>query len=256
MPTDPISVKQARRPKQKEQHAPHHEAGEIRVGPAGWSYDDWRGVVYPAHATGANFTKREYLAQFFDTIEINTSFYQPLRPDYAEQWIGRVAANPRFQFTAKLWQRFTHEGGGNAEDERIVRAGFDPLVRAGKLGAVLMQFPFSFHNTPENTAYLKKLIDRFADYSLVVEVRHATWNDKEILRDAARARRGLLQYRSAGHRPFDGAYGTDDESDRVRAAAWAPLRHVVHATIPQSPPEERYNYLYSAKRNSRRGRRA
>ena len=129
---------------------------------------------------GAIFTKPEYLAQFFDTIEINTSFYQPLRPDYAEQWIGRVAANPQFQFTAKLWQRFTHEGGGNAEDERIVRAGFEPLVRAGKLAAVLMQFPFSFHNTPDNTAYLKTLIDRFGDYSLVVEVRHATWNDKEF----------------------------------------------------------------------------
>ncbi len=156
MPTDPISVKQARRPKQKEQHAPHHEAGEIRVGPAGWSYDDWHGVVYPAHPR-ARFNEARIYAQFFDTIEINTSFYQPLRPDYAEQSTGRVAANPQFQFTAKLWQRFTHEGGGNAEDERIVRTEFEPLVQAGKLTVLLDAIPFFVsqhsrqHRVSENT---------------------------------------------------------------------------------------------------------
>ena len=243
MPTDPISVKQARRPKQKEQHAPHHEAGEIRVGPAGWSYDDWHGVVYPAHP-GRDFHEPEYLAQFFDTIEINTSFYQPLRPDYAEQWIGRVAANPQFQFTAKLWQRFTHEGGGNAEDERIVRAGFEPLVRAGKLAAVLMQFPFSFHNTPDNTAYLKTLIDRFGDYSLVVEVRHATWNDKEFF--------AMLRARGVGFCNID--QPVIGRSMKPTERTTSPIGYVrLHgrrydtwfSDDPASPPEERYNYLYS-----------
>src|SRR5579862_1695705 len=171
-----------KRPKRKaaaSNSTAQHAAGEIRVGPAGWSYDDWHGVVYPAHR-GHGFHEAEYLSQFFDTIEINTSFYQPLRAEFAEQWIGRVAANPNFQFTAKLWQRFTHEAGGSNDDEKIVREGFEPLVRANKLAAVLMQFPFSFHNTPENNSYLKSLIDRFGDYSLVVEVRHATWNDNSF----------------------------------------------------------------------------
>ena len=63
------------------------------------------------------------------------------------------------------------------EDELAVRAGFDVLRDAGKLGAVLLQFPFSFHRTEENTAYLKKLLKQFEDYPLVVEVRHATWNE-------------------------------------------------------------------------------
>ncbi|MGH9592208.1 MAG: DUF72 domain-containing protein, partial [Bryobacteraceae bacterium] len=88
----------------------------IRVGPAGWSYDDWAGFVYPARKP-QGFHEASYLAEFFDTIEINTSFYQPLRANLAEQWIERVSSNPRFVFTAKLWQRFTHEGGGSAEDE-------------------------------------------------------------------------------------------------------------------------------------------
>ena len=131
------------------------------------------------------FHEATFLAQFFDTIEINTSFYAPLRPDHASQWIDRVAANPRFVFTAKLWQKFTHEAIVapsilTAADDRDVRAGFDALHKAGKLGAVLLQFPFSFHRDAETTAYLESLLGRFRDYPLAVEVRHASWNDAEI----------------------------------------------------------------------------
>ncbi len=186
---------------------------EIRVGPAGWSYPDWSGYVYPSPRP-KGFHEATYLAQFFDTIEINTSFYSPLQPGHAHQWLERVAANPRFLFTAKLWQKFTHHifpsaagpgtpgstppdfvrpsssklsrtsssltGLPSAEDERAVRAGFDVLRQAGKLGAVLLQFPFSFHRTSETTANLTALLRRFADYPLAVEVRHATWDDPEV----------------------------------------------------------------------------
>jgi len=152
-------------------------AGTIRVGPAGWSYADWAGIVYPARKP-RGFHEAAYLAEYFDTIEINTSFYHPLRPEYCRQWIERVSPNPRFLFTAKLWQKFTHESGAGSDDERAVRAGFNVLRDAGKLGAVLLQFPFSFHRTPENVTHLKSLLKQFADYPLVVEVRHATWNDK------------------------------------------------------------------------------
>jgi uncharacterized protein YecE (DUF72 family) len=181
---------------------------EIRVGPAGWSYPDWAGYVYPSPRP-KGFHEATYLAEFFDTIEINTSFYSPLQPGHAHQWLERVAGNPRFLFTAKLWQKFTHEtffeaqsgtaaaparssssklsrvasgstGIPSAEDERVVRAGFDVLRNAGKLGAVLLQFPFSFHRTSETTAYLTAVLKRFADYPLAVEVRHASWDDPEI----------------------------------------------------------------------------
>ena len=127
-------------------YANHVERGVVRVGPAGWSYADWAGIVYPRKRP-AGFHEAAFLAEYFDTIEINTSFYQPLHPEHCELWLGYVAANPRFRFTAKLWQRFTHETGADAEDERAVRDGFDLLRDAGKLGAVLLQFPFSFHRT-------------------------------------------------------------------------------------------------------------
>src|SRR5437899_568577 len=151
----------------------------IRIGPAGWSYSDWAGYVYPTPRP-KGFHEATYLAQFFDTIEINTSFYQPLNPAHARQWLDRVSANPHFVFTAKLWQKFTHDPSATPEDERAVRAGFDILHKAGKLGAILLQFPFAFHRTAETIAYLDTVLKRFADYPLAVEVRHATWNDPEI----------------------------------------------------------------------------
>src|SRR5260370_7369067 len=70
----------------------------IRVGPAGWSYPDWSGYVYPSRRTNG-FHEAAYLAAFFDTIEINTSFYQPLLPDHAPQLTDPLAANPPFLLT-------------------------------------------------------------------------------------------------------------------------------------------------------------
>ena len=153
--------------------------GRIVAGVAGWSYPDWAGIFYPSRRS-RGFHELTYLAEYFDAVEINTSFYQPLRPPLAEQWLKLVAGNPRFTFTAKLWQKFTHELGATADDERAVREGFAPLAAAGKLAAVLLQFPHSFHNTPENAALLKDRLSRFADYPLVVEVRHSSWNHDEF----------------------------------------------------------------------------
>jgi len=160
-------------------------------------------------------------------------------------WIEKVAANARFLFTAKLWQRFTHELTGTATDEKEVRTGFDVLRAAGKLGAVLLQFPFSFHKNEETTAYLSKLLKRFADYPLVVEVRHATWNVPGTLE--------LLREREAGFCNID--QPLIGKSLKPSAERTAPVGYVrLHgrrydtwftdnADVPQ---HERYNYLYSA----------
>lgn len=158
--------------------SPAEAIHDLRIGPAGWAYADWNGVVYPSPRP-KGFHEATYLAQFFDTIEINTSFYAPLRIEQAEQWIERVAANPRFLFTAKLWQRFTHDPAPSVTDEREVRLGFDVLMGEGKLGAVLVQFPFAFHRNSETVKHLDGLLRRFAQYPLVVEFRHASWKVRE-----------------------------------------------------------------------------
>jgi uncharacterized protein YecE (DUF72 family) len=216
----------------------------VRVGPAGWSYADWKGYVYPERKT-KGFHEAEYLAGFFDTIEINTSFYAPIRPEHAKLWIEKVAANARFLFTAKLWRRFTHDLTGMAADEKEVRAGFDVLRAAGKLGTVLLQFPFSFHRNEETTAYLSKLLKRLADYPLVVEVRHATWNVPEVFE--------LLRERGVGFcnidQPLIGR-SLKPSAERTAAVGYVRLHGRRYDTWftddADVPQHERYNYMYSA----------
>lgn len=149
----------------------------IRVGPAGWSYEDWVGIVYPPRRP-RDFHEATYLAEFFDTIELNVTFYRPVTAAMARGWLARVAANPRFLFTAKLWQRLTHQRALTAENVNAVRPALEALADAGKLGAVLAQFPWSFKNTDENRDYLEKLVERFRELPVVVEVRHASWNER------------------------------------------------------------------------------
>lgn len=152
------------------------EAANIRVGPAGWSYEDWAGIVYPV-SRPRGFHEATYLADYFDTIELNVTFYRPVPAETARQWLARVEANPRFLFTAKLWQQFTHECALSAANEGEVRPGLEVLLEAGKLGALLAQFPWSFKNVYDNRTYLEQLSERFRDFPLVVEVRHSSWND-------------------------------------------------------------------------------
>jgi uncharacterized protein YecE (DUF72 family) len=152
----------------------------IRVGTAGWSYKDWRGVVYPERKP-AGFHEATYLAGYFDTVELNVSFYRPITAKTAEGWVHRVENNPSFRFTAKLWRGFTHERSAGAADEKAVKEGFAPLLEAGLLGAVLLQFPWSFRNTVENRDYVSNLRSKFPGYPLVLEVRHASWNEPAIL---------------------------------------------------------------------------
>lgn len=214
----------------------------IRVGPAGWSYKDWEGIVYP-EKPGKKFDPLEYLSRFFDTIEVNSSFYRPPTASTTKSWANRVAANKQFTFTAKLHRVFTHERGkATKEDEKAFREGMDVLAKAKKLGSVLLQFPWSFKNTPEDRTYLGKLLERFRQYPLVVEVRHASWNNEEVYE--------WFEERGAGVCNIDQPLFS--KSILPQALTTSPVGYVrLHGRNYQNwfrekaPRDERYNYLYS-----------
>ncbi len=153
----------------------------IRIGPAGWSYPDWEGIVYPSEKP-RGFDPLEYLSRYFDTVEINSTFYRPQRPDVARRWARRVKTNDRFKFTAKLWRRFTHErdSAWSRDEADAVRDGFSPLAEEERLGAVLVQFPWSFKANDRSLEWLDDILREFSEYPLVVEVRHASWNKPEF----------------------------------------------------------------------------
>jgi uncharacterized protein YecE (DUF72 family) len=157
----------------------HVPPGRILVGPAGWSYQDWEGQVYPKPKP-RGFDPLTYLAQYFDTIEVNSTFYRIPEAKTTQQWADRVSAHPDFRFTAKLWQGFTHEGTAITQDAAAFRHAMDPLHKAGRLGAVLLQFPYRFHDTPDHRQRVRHFAEAFQAYPLVLEVRHRSWDRPDV----------------------------------------------------------------------------
>lgn len=219
------------------------QRAETRVGPAGWSYDDWKGLVYPP-GMGAREHPLAFLSRFFDTIEINTSYYRPLDPRHCEKWLDAVSGNPRFRFTAKLWKRFTHdrETPPGPEDRQRVVDGLRPLAAAGKLGAVLVQFPWSFRRTADNRRWLARVLDAFAEYPLALELRHASWNQPAVFDELARRRVGFCN--------IDQPLFNDSlpPTDLVTARVGYVRLHGRNAGDwfrEDAGRDDRYNYLYS-----------
>jgi uncharacterized protein YecE (DUF72 family) len=166
----------------------------IRMGTAGWSYKDWEGVFYPPGMSRRKQHPLQLVAQCFDMVEINSSFYGHIKPEIAKLWSRIVSeVNPNFVFTAKLHRSFTHSPLSameptsavsirpNDEDERLARQGLEALAATGKFGALLIQFPVSFKNTALNREYLETLLRQFIEYPRAVEVRHSTWNNAETI---------------------------------------------------------------------------
>jgi uncharacterized protein YecE (DUF72 family) len=214
----------------------------IKVGPAGWSYKDWEGMVYPPKPP-TRFDPLNYLAQFFDTIEINSTFYRPPTVSTAKSWAQRVNKNRHFSFTAKLNRVFTHERGqATREDEALFREAMDELAKANKLGAVLLQFPWSFKNDAAERIYLGKLLEQFKDYPLVLEVRHSSWNNLSIYEWLGERGVGICNIDqplfSKSIRP---ASLTTSSIGYIRLHG----RNYQNWFREKAPRDERYNYLYS-----------
>jgi uncharacterized protein YecE (DUF72 family) len=150
----------------------------LRIGVAGWDYPDWQGVVYPPKLKGTD--RLTFLAGWFNAVEINVTFYRFVAASLAERWLEAVAAFPDFRFTAKLWQRFTHERQMPPDDLAVFRAGLEPLRNAGRLAALLAQFPYSFHHDAQAQDYLLGLKEAWGDFPLTVEVRHRSWQQDAV----------------------------------------------------------------------------
>jgi uncharacterized protein YecE (DUF72 family) len=145
----------------------------IHVGPAGWSYADWVGPVYPP---GRKIDELLAIARSFDCIELNSSFYRTPSQRLVRSWAERVADIRGFTFTVKVLQRFTHERAGTADEARRFVHSFDPLLARNAIGGFLLQFPWSFRDSPENRALLADLGRWFDDLPTAVELRHGSWN--------------------------------------------------------------------------------
>ena len=192
------------------------------------------------------FDPLRYLAGFFDTVEINSTFYRPAAEKAARAWTERVKENDRFRFTVKLYRRFTHEReqAFSRDEVDAVRAGFDPIAEAGRLGAVLLQFPWSLPNEEKNREWLRDVANAFRAYPLVLEVRHVSWNEPEFYAELAERGIGFVNVDQPLFR----------NSIRPSARATSSVGYVrVHGRNYRdwfrktAGRDERYDYLYTAK---------
>lgn len=213
----------------------------IRVGPAGWSYKDWEGVVYPPH--GSRFDALAYLAGFFDTIEVNSSFYRIPPPTHATSWLKRIALNDDFRFTVKLFRGFTHEKEATKSDVEAFKRFLDPLASAGRLGALLIQYPWSFKADDASFERLRNIAASFSNYPRAIEVRHGSLQTEEFLH--------FLQEENLGFVNIDQPiFG-----DSVKPSDYftGPVGYIrLHGRNYQKwfqheESWERYNYLYTPK---------
>ncbi|PYP91647.1 MAG: hypothetical protein DMG65_07385 [Candidatus Angelobacter sp. Gp1-AA117] len=240
----------------------------IYFGTAGFQYPDWKGIVYPADVKKKYGHELVYLARYFDLCEINTSFYGPLKPKDAESWCNHVAGvNPNFQFTAKLTQVFTHAPEPKKTSSSVktikytqkdvdeARAGFDPLMNGGRLGAVVVQFPISFRfkdkKSPDplygNWDHVLDVTNLFREYPLAVEFRDASWNDEWVIRE-------LTERNVAFCNVDQPRLGNSLDGTAYVTAPFAYLR--MHGRNYQKwfnskSRDERYDFLYTGERLER-----
>jgi uncharacterized protein YecE (DUF72 family) len=166
----------------------------IYIGTSGWSYPrgegTWNGYFYPA----GKVDELEYYSRYFNTVEINNTFYRPPEPYVVKKWVNRVPEG--FCFAVKLWQKFTHPAMFEAatgeaavispDDVVTFKAGIAPLVSSGKMGPLLAQFPPGFRNDDAGRHILKAVLNTFTGYRIAVELRHRSWSDSPETADLLR----------------------------------------------------------------------
>jgi len=226
----------------------------IRVGTSGWNYPSgagtWNGIFYPARRT-RGFDELAYYAEHFDTVEINSTFYRMPEAPMSQRWIERT---PRgFLFSLKLYQKFTHPDMYLARDGvkdwdltradiDLFRAGIEPLAAAERLAALLIQFPASFHAEPDTRLYLDWLLEAFAEFPLVVELRHRSWSD------APDETLSLLARREASLAIVDAPKIAETTSGLVSPGLLYVRFHGRNAANwwTHEHRDDRYDYLYTA----------
>jgi uncharacterized protein YecE (DUF72 family) len=149
-------------------------AGRARVGCSGWSYRDWRNIVYPAGLPHTRWF--EYYTQLFDTVELNATFYRLPTQTAAEAWAA--AAPPDFLYALKLGQFGSHRMKLRDATSWLPNH-LDRAERLGaSLGPTLVQLPPRWKRNTER-------LDEFLSVApttmrWAVEVRDRSWLHDDV----------------------------------------------------------------------------
>ncbi len=161
------------------------------VGPSGWQRPDWISTVYPKPAS-RGWHALDILTEYVNLVEIDQTFQEPLRPEIARLFLKKVSKNPEFLFTAVLGRQFTYDRSLDAHSISLWKNGLMPLLREGRLGALILQFPWAFRFTEENRQFLIQLRRAFHEFPLAAEMRHESWLLDEAITTLVNYRVGFV----------------------------------------------------------------
>jgi uncharacterized protein YecE (DUF72 family) len=172
------------------------ETGRLRVGCSGWSYADWRGIVYPAGLPQRRWF--EHYQTLFDTVELNSTFYRLPTATAVERW--RAEAGRGFVFAVKLGAFGSHRMKLRDAASWLPNH-LDRVQRLGEhLGPNLVQLPPRWKRNVER-------LDEFlsaAPTSMrwAVELREASWLHDGVFDVLRRHRAALCIHDLLADHPF------------------------------------------------------
>jgi len=162
----------------------------IYVGTAGYSYEDWKGYFYPEDVRSEDMLA--LYAKEFNFVEVNSTFYR--MPSYPMMKGLDRKTKDGFKFVIKANRDITHrqvsdkqvsdkseKGQGASQPKELSEVckeftnSLKPLSDKGKLGCVLLQFPWSFRHGQESIGFLKEVKDAMDGSPTVVEFRNSSW---------------------------------------------------------------------------------
>jgi len=173
------------------------DLGELRVGCSGWSYKDWRGVVYPADLPQRRWF--EHYQSLFDTVELNSTFYRLPSVTAVEQWAQNAA--PGFVYAVKL-------GGFGSHRMKLSDASswlpnhLDRVQRLGShLGPNLVQLPPRWSRNVERLDEFLSIVPSSMRWA--VEVRDPSWLHDDVFNVLHRRRAALCVHDLLADHPFE-----------------------------------------------------
>lgn len=148
---------------------------KVHIGCSSFYNPYWQKIFYPEDMPRAQWF--EYYCTYFDTYEINATFYKFPTIKVMENWYKKTPE--KFLFAVKVPKEITHIKK-MIDCEKLI-ADFYAVSQAGlkhKLGCILFQFPPSYQYTPDK---LQEIINKLdGSYKNVTEFRHPSWWVPEV----------------------------------------------------------------------------
>jgi uncharacterized protein YecE (DUF72 family) len=152
---------------------------KILVGTCGYGYNEWVGPVYPEGTKPA--ARLSLYSCLFRTVELDHTYYGMPKAANLEKML--VTGGPDLTFSIKAYRSLTHEINPSSweGDAKAYREAIDPVLRVGRLEAVLFQFPPKFAYEADTRRYLDKLLAYFKGVPLAVEFRTPEWYTSRVI---------------------------------------------------------------------------